>query len=51
MNVFGSKAQELRSHNRIEEAKVLERFMARYSKLVGGEDFTGWTDTLFRRRI
>jgi len=49
MNAFAAKAQELRSRNRIEEAKVLERFMARYSKLVNSEGFTGWTDTLFRR--
>ncbi|MBN2500986.1 MAG: hypothetical protein JXB38_09440 [Anaerolineales bacterium] len=51
MNVFAAKAQELRSRNRIDEAKVLERFMARYSKLVEGDDFTGWTDTLYRRYL
>ena len=51
MNVFAAKAQELRSRNRIDEAKVLERFMARYSKLTEGDDFTGWTDTLYRRYL
>jgi hypothetical protein len=51
MNAFAAKAQELRSRNRIEEAKVLERFMARYSKLAEGQDFTGWTDTLYRRYL
>jgi hypothetical protein len=51
MNVFAAKAQELRSRNRIDEAKVLERFMARYSKLLEGDDFAGWTDTLYRRYL
>lgn len=49
MNVFAGKAQELRRANRISEAKVLERFMARYTKFADPDGFAGWTDTLYRR--
>jgi hypothetical protein len=49
MNVFAAKAQELRHSNRLEEAKVLERFMARYTKMLNEEGFAGWTDSLYRR--